>query len=245
MKVSERASFPRFLPSCAAWLLCLAVAVLSPAAVSAADPALTQSLMLGERPSVNGEATVVQVGLYVMDVDEIDDVNQRFSVDLFIAARWQDPRLALPEAERKGLRRLLSLEEAWTPRVLFLNDRGLTPMLREVLEVDDRGNVHFRNRLTGELAANLEFQEFPFDVQRLPIDIVSYAYATDELRFSVDSSLVSEAKEFSIEGWDLRQLEPEIGVFVTPTDGTELPRLTFAIEAERDSNYYVLTMLVP
>ena len=29
------------------------------------------------------------------DIDEIDDVNQIFNVDLFVFARWQDPRLAL------------------------------------------------------------------------------------------------------------------------------------------------------
>ena len=62
------------------------------------------------------------------------------------------------------------MDELWTPRVLVLNGRGLTPQLRMGVTVDDLGNVKFQNRLSGELAANLEFQEFPFDVQYLPID---------------------------------------------------------------------------
>lgn len=201
--------------------------------------------MLGERPSVNGEPTVIKAGLFIIDVDEIDDVNQRFSVDMFISARWTDSRLALPEGERQGQTRFMSLDDIWTPRILFINDRGLTPRLREGVRVDDLGNVRFENRVTGELATNLEFQEFPFDTQRLPIHIVSYEYTTDELQFSTESALAAAADRFSIEGWDLRLLDPDIDVFVPPTTGIELPRLVYTIEAKRDSDYYVLTMLVP
>jgi hypothetical protein len=166
-------------------------------------------------------------------------------VDVFIVAHWQDDRLALPVSERLGKTRFMSLDEIWTPRVMTLNDRGLEPQLRQGVEVDDMGNVKFQNRLLGDLAANLEFREFPFDVQRLPIDIVSYENTTDELIFSPSSGLVTEEDKFSIEGWRLRYLEPELGVFTVPVDGSKLPRLTFVIEAKRDSDYYALTMLVP
>ena len=47
---------------------------------------------------------------------------------MFVSARWKDPRLTLPEAERKGQMRFMSLDEIWTPRVLFINDRGLTDL---------------------------------------------------------------------------------------------------------------------
>lgn len=213
--------------------------------VFAVEQAATRSVILGERPSQNGEPTLVEVGLYVIDIDEIDDVSQRFSVDMFIAARWQDDRLALPESQRQGQKRFMPLDAAWTPRILFLNDRGLTAQLRQGLEVDDLGNVEFQNRLAGELAADLEFEEFPFDVQQLPIDIVSYAYTTDEMQFTIETHVDSNPENFSIEGWKLKAPKPKIDVFVSPTDGSHLPRLTYLIEAKRDSDYYVLTMLVP
>ena len=117
--------------------------------------------------------------------------------------------------------------------------------MREGVEVDDLGNMKYQNRLSGELKVDLEFQQFPFDVQRLPIDIVSYEYSTDEMQFSPDSAIVSQADTFSIEGWQLKLLEPIVDVFVVPADRTKLPRLTYIIEAKRDSEYYVLTMLVP
>jgi hypothetical protein len=212
---------------------------------STADQASLESVLQGERPSINGEPTVVELNLFVIDVDEIDDVNQRFSVDLFVVAHWQDPRLALPEVKRNGKTRFLPMDDVWTPRILLLNDRGLTPQLREGVEVDDLGNMKYQNRLSGELKVDLQFQEFPFDVQQLPIEIISYAYTTDEMQFSTGSAFVSEADKFSIEGWTLKALEPVVDVYTPPIGEAKLPRLTYTIEATRDSDYYVLSMLVP
>lgn len=226
------------------FLLLILLTALS-AVAPAADPVSPEPLLLGERPSINGEPTVIDIGVFVIDIDEIDDVSQRFSVDIFLVARWQDPRLALPEPERKGQKRFMMIDDVWTPRVLFLNDRGLRAHLREGVEVDDLGNMKFQNRLSGELAANLEFREFPFDVQHLPIDIVSYEYTTDEMLISPESVILSREGHFSIEGWSLKLLEPKAGVMITPSDQASLPRLTYIIEAKRDSNYYILTMLVP
>jgi len=223
------------------WLLLLA----SLSVEASATLQTSSESMLGERPSRNGEPTDIEIGVFIIDIDDIDDVNQRFNVDLFIVSRWQDPRLALPEAERKGKVRFMMIDDVWTPRILLLNDRGLKPQLREGVEVDDLGNMEYQNRLSGELKVDLEFGQFPFDVQRLPIDIVSYEYSTDEMQFSPDSAIVSQADKFSIEGWQLKLLEPIVDVFVVPADRTKLPRLTYIIEAKRDSEYYVLTMLVP
>ena len=210
-----------------------------------ADPPMDKSLMLSEIPSSDGKPLVVEVGVFIIDIDEIDDVSQRFSVDLFLEARWNDPRLALPELERKGLKRFMSLDEVWTPRAMILNNRSLTLQLRDGVEFDDLGNARILNRLIGELAADLEFEEFPFDTQRLPIDIVSYQYTVEEMQLSFSPPVASRAAEFSIEGWELKELEPELGVLVVPSDGSQLPRLTYAVEAKRASDYYVLTLLVP
>jgi hypothetical protein len=230
-------SFTRFF--------CLVLMALTSVTVSAQDQQISESVMLGERPSINGEPTAVEVGLYVIDIDEINDIKQTLSIDMFIGAKWQDKRLALPVAERKGQTRFLKLEDIWSPRVLFLNNRGLTFHLPKGVDVDDLGNIKYLNRLTGTIAIDLDFAEFPFDVQKLPIDIVSYAHTTDELQLSFKQGIVKESENFSIEGWQIEQLDPQIGTFVTPATAKELPRLTYIIEAKRDSDYYLLTMLVP
>lgn len=230
---------------CLLYSFLIAMFALLSVQVLASDLSSQASVMLGERPSLNGEPTVVDISLFIMDIDEIDDVNQRFSIDLFLNARWHDPRLALPEADRKGNVRFMKIDDIWTPKVLLINDRGMKNQLREGVEVDDFGNMKYSNRMSGELKVDLEFQKFPFDVQRLPIDLVSYEYTVDEMQFSTSTKIVGQSDRFSIEGWHLTDLEPVIDVFETPVDKTQLPRLTYIVEAKRDSDYYVLTMLIP
>lgn len=226
-------------------LFCMVLFAMLCIGTSAANQLSTDAVMLGERPSRNGEPTEINLGVLIIDIDEIDDVSQQFSIDMFIYARWQDPRLALPVGDRQGKVRFMMLDNIWTPKILLLNDRGLETRLREGVEVDDLGNMTYKNRLSGELKVDLEFQQFPFDVQRLPIDLVSYDHTVEEMRFSIDSASGSRADEFSIEGWHMKELEPINDVFVAPVDNRKLPRLTYIIEATRDSDYYVLTMLVP
>lgn len=223
----------------------LALLLLVSVVASAAEHVTSEQVMLAERPSSNGEATEIEVGVFLLDIDEIDDVRQRFSVDLFIVARWHDYRLALPEDERKGQMRFMSRENIWNPKVLIINDRGLTKHLRDGVSVDDLGTVMYKNRLSGQLSANLEFKEFPFDVQRLPIEIMSYESTSDELRFTPHPGVADLESRFSIEGWSLKELEPTLDDFIVPGDGARLPRITYTVEASRDSDYYALTMLVP
>lgn len=213
---------------------------LSAQSVESADPGL-----VGERPNANGAATIITASVYLIDIDEIDDVGQQFSVDMFMSITWQDPRLALPENDRAGQIRTIPLNEIWSPRGMIVNDRGLSRQLPMVADVDALGNVQLRQRLSGELAANLDFKEFPFDIQRLPIDIVSYQYPTDELRFSPTARILGDADLFSAEGWQFRILEPELGEFTVPGAGVTRPRLTLLIEAQRNGQYYLLTMFLP
>ena len=105
-------------------------------AVAAEGLESTDPRLVGERPNASGAPTLITVSVYLFDINEIDDVNQRFSVDLFAYVTWQDSRLALPEAQQSGQVRTLPLNEIRTPRVLVLNDRGLSLQLPRVAEVD-------------------------------------------------------------------------------------------------------------
>ena len=46
-----------------------------------------------ERPTVWGEPTEVQIGIYVIDVDEVDSADQSFSASVYYEARWKNPFL--------------------------------------------------------------------------------------------------------------------------------------------------------
>jgi len=201
--------------------------------------------LVAERPNPAGVATPVTLGIFLFDIDQVDDVNQRFGVDMFMAVTWNDPRLALPEDERNDQKRSLPMNEIWTPRGMIVNDRGLSAQLPRIADIDDLGNVVYRQRLSGELAVALELREFPFDKQRLPIDFISYIYSPDEVSLSLNTDISADAGSFSAAGWRLKILEPEYGEFTIPAIGVVRSRLTYYIEAQRNAQYYLLTMFLP
>jgi hypothetical protein len=213
----------------------------------AADKSLDvrEAKLTGERPNKDGPPTEVRLGIFVFDVDSIDDARQRFSVDMLLHVTWKDERLALRHSQRKGLIRTVPRETVWHPRGLIINARGLSTSLPATVDIDDEGNVQFIQRGTGELAADLKFQRFPFDVQLLPIDVVSYAQPEDQITFALDSEILGDDGSFSVEGWQLTLLEPKLGQYQMPGLNKPRARATFVIGAERETVYYLLTLFIP
>jgi hypothetical protein len=209
-------------------------------------PATALGDWLADRPDPPGTPTKVAVSLHIFDIDAIDDIKQQFSADLFLNVVWRDARLAVPEADRLGRTRTFSVEEIWTPRGLVVNDRGLVAQLPRVAAVDDNGEVKIQQRLAGVLSANLQFREFPFDIQRLPVDFISYQYSPAELEFVSPALFTGDAEAFSADGWGLILLEPHIGEYQVPQIvDAERARITFGVQASRDTDYYLTTMFVP
>jgi hypothetical protein len=229
----------RFLVGIAALL------ALFSAGLMADGPEMPDADLIGERPGAGGPPTEVTISIYLFDINSINDVTKRFSLDLFVNVLWTDPRLALPKSARAGKNRAIPLDQIWGPRALVVNDRGLAPQLPRVADVDDDGNVNYRQRLSGELAADLKLRDFPFDAQRLPIDVVSYPYSPEEVIFSTASDFSGDVESFTAEGWRFRILDPITGVFTVPDKGVVRPRLTFYLHAQRDAPYYLLTMFLP
>ena len=223
----------------------LLAATLFSTSLSAQGLDSAKAQLVAERPNATGTSTEIMVRVFLIDIDEIDDVRQRFNVDMFVNVAWQDPRLALPENERSGQIRTFPMSEIWTPRGLIVNDRGLKLHLPRVVDVDVLGNVVSRQRLSGELAVDLNLEEFPFDTQHLQIDIVSYQYSPEEIRFSRDAKIAANPEAFSVEGWSFSLLETKFGEFAVPAAGVVRPRMTFIVEAQRNAQYYLLTMFLP
>jgi hypothetical protein len=233
-----------FLESAIRIAMLLAAAIFSPT-LNAQELDTTNAQMVAERPNGGGASTEVTISVFVVDIDEIDDVSQRFNVDVFVNISWHDPRLALPENDRAGQIRAFPMSKIWTPRGMIVNDRGLTPKLPLVADVDAQGKVVYRQRFSGELGVDLDLKEFPFDTQHLPIEVISYQYSPEEVHFSPNARFAASVETFSVEGWSFSMLEPDFGEFSVPAIGVVRPRMTFIIEAKRNAQYYLLTLFLP
>lgn len=211
-----------------------------------AASANASNVLIGERPNAGGPPEEVTIGFGLLDIDDIDDKQQRFSIDAYFEIRWRDQRLAVTaDAASGGETRTFALSEVWTPGMTIINDRGLSAMLPEVVDVDRDGNAVMRQRISGLLAVDLNLQEFPFDSQSLKIDIVSYRYGPSAIVFSEASEFIGDPSLFSADGWQFELQPPTFSIFKLRSNTEGRPRLTFTVLTHRNAGFYVLTLALP
>jgi hypothetical protein len=58
------------------------------------SPDLSAEVLVGTRPDREGVPTKVLVGIYVIDIVSINDVEGTFTADVHWTSRWADPRLS-------------------------------------------------------------------------------------------------------------------------------------------------------
>jgi len=221
-----------------------ALVVLAASASLVAPGSACSADATGARPGFGAAPDEVTVGVGLLDIVEIDNQAQTFSADIYLQVQWRDPRLAIRDGDSEGSR-TFAASEIWTPGLTVINDRGMNLLFPEVASVDPDGNVMLRQRLAGPLAVDLDLYDFPFDTQRLPIEIVSYRHTPDEVVFSESSELVMRRDDLDGDGWSYVPLEPEFSVYRLSNSGPGRSKLTLAVMATRESGYYVLTLALP
>ena len=212
--------------------------------VASAQSTFQDVELTGSRPNEGGAPEQITLGVGVLDIVAIDDREQVFTADIYTEIRWQDPRLSATDEAVPDLR-TVALDDIWNPRLTIVNNRGLSRLLPEAATVDRQGNVVARQRLAGPLAVDLDLREFPFDKQRLPIEVVSYQYSPDEIVFSANSEMIARFAQMSGEGWAFGAIEPQTFVYRLRDGGRGASGIAFAISAERDAAYYALTLALP
>jgi len=96
-------------------------------AQSAETPALI------ERPASGNGSTEVSVGIWIVDISNIDSAQQSFTAEIALVLRWKDPRLAHTGS---GVVRY-PLEQVWHPRVGIANETAsVTRKFPEWVEVE-------------------------------------------------------------------------------------------------------------
>ena len=201
--------------------------------------------LIGERPNAGGPPEEIRVMVAILDIDGVNDRDQQFNVDAFYEISWLDPRLANDDDESRGSTRTFGLDEIWTPGLTIINNRGMSPLLPQVASVEPDGRVTIRQRSAGALAVKLDLHRFPFDTQRLTMQIVSYRYDPSQLVYSSDSRLITNPETFSAAGWHFEPQDPEFAIYRLTEDGVGSSELTFGLLAERDSGFFILTLALP
>lgn len=208
-------------------------AVLASSIVSATVPAEVS----GTRPTVDGEATEVAVGTFLIDVSRINGADQSFNADLFVLLNWHDARLegVFTATER------VPLDSVWNPRIQIINRRQIQTTFPDQAEIAPDGTVTTRQRYFGTFSSPLELHDFPLDRQRFSIRLVVPGYGPDEVRLvSVPPEVSGDqrAEVFSISDWDLGEISTQPAPFRVASGGREISGYELAFDGHRHIGFW-------
>ncbi len=131
-----------------------------------------------ERPTVWGEPTEVQIGMYVIDVDSVDSANQNFSASVYYESRWRIPALR-HEGPGPQIRQVTAV---WTPRLGIVNQQQAWSAFPPFVEIRPDGEIIYRHKTWGWFSQPLDLRDFPFDRQTLTLHIAAAGLLESEVR---------------------------------------------------------------
>ncbi len=199
-------------------------------------------------PPYNGQPLDIDIGLHIVNISSIDEVNEQFQMDAYLFAKWIDPRLAFTPSGSDDQERNYSFGQIWIPQLEMIN--AATPRERydTSIRVAPDGTVRYAERCKVGLSSKFALRRFPFDRQSLVIIIHPFLVDGPHIRFRLGDHSTWTASEFesysSLAQWRVAAVEPRIGV--APTyGGRTVPEARFAISVQRRSSFYLWKVFLP
>ncbi|VDO01368.1 unnamed protein product, partial [Rodentolepis nana] len=146
-----------------------------------------------ERPTEGTlEPTRVYLSIKILAITSVDVINMQYTADMILTQTWVDPRLQwdhLPEYSSIANSILLTYKrnDIWLPDLFFRNGKEgfLYKMTvpNHKISVSPSGRIYFSQKITMRLACEMHLRNFPMDQQDCDMDIGSYGYTIDQLKF--------------------------------------------------------------
>jgi hypothetical protein len=158
-----------------------------------------------------------------------------------VRLKWKDERLA-------GVKGPIPLNSVWNPNIHIYNLRNVETHFPEVVKISNDGVVEYTQRYYATLSSPLDFSEFPFDQQKLPISLLSFGYTPEQVEMVFETAGGSE--KFSISDWQIEAVGATVSNLSANmfNDGSEeivRPKLDYVFSAHRYIQYYWWKVLAP
>lgn len=226
-------------------LLFLTVVAAPATAAAQVDPCSVPKSQTRVRPDPDGDPIRVEVGVLLIDIVDVDELHESFKADFILSLTWRDPRLSAAARGEAMDDCSLGLADIWDPDVHPVNQRGVTREPEQDVDIAPDGTARFTERVTGELSTSLDLNEFPFDTQRLRIQLASFEYGPQDVVFVVDEATTGRMEGMFIGGWEILGNTSDPDVQPLAVNTRRHTRLEHTIVIERRSSYFLWKFVVP
>jgi hypothetical protein len=196
-----------------------------------------------ERPiPAGGGPTVIHSAMGVLDVDDINDASQNFTINLFALFQWDDPR----EAHSGKGKITKELGDVWHPHLFFSNMQRTWSSFGGDVVISPSGGVALRQQFWGDFSQPMFLHDFPFDEQKFEIRVVAAGPEEfEEIKFVQNPDIPSfVAETYSVADWKVLGSGVSMAPLIFP-NGRSTDSYTFSFTAKRLSNHHLIKNIAP
>jgi len=241
--MTRKALIKRVIHMFSAAVLCTAMVLTS--TVFASGPTVKENscaaldVQTNVRPDAGGPPTKVTVGIRIVDLMDINDVNQTLTGDFAVMLSWTDPRLA----HLQGCN--IAMDKIWSPELAFFNSGRKFPERPRVASIDSGGEVKYLQRWYGTFATYHNLQDFPFDKQTFQISLFSLYWPEKDLQLVVDETFTGWRELLNISDWSIEGVEGTINRSYSEAQDDFFSRYDLNISAHRMTKFYLWKVMLP
>jgi hypothetical protein len=200
----------------------------------AASPVATAQPAPGD--NANGPLQVT-VGLYVLEIHELDQQASTYKADFYLWMRWRGAFDPTPTIE------LLNNTDRWT--------LTMTPIYTKPINLPS-GEQLQQFHIQGSFFDALDLRDYPLDRHALTIELEDSTYPSDQLIYVPDTAQSQISPTLRLPGWHITgwHLDEHRHAYATDFGDTsaappEYSRLAFALEIERPQSFFRWKLLLP
>ncbi len=196
----------------------------------------------------------VGVGVYISDVNKLDESAGTYRGLVELRYRWREPALAFSTATTglavqtfAGQEALDKLATIWSPQIAISNLLSSDNSIATGLIIRADGTVELIQSIKGTFETRLKLANFPFDRQNLPVVMLSSRYSSNTVVLVQESSQVKTsgfAPELKIPGWHIQSLNFKREQVIA-VNGLPAEQFTANLRIQRIATSILSTIFIP
>ena len=189
----------------------------------------------------------VIVGAYINDIQELDTERGTYTIDFYMWFRWKDPEV--DPTDSIEVMNSNAMENTTSSATGGVSGRQFTD---EPLRMPD-GSKYQGFRYQGVFSKNMDLHRFPFDIQRLSVQLEDVNQDNRELEFVPDTTPVTINEQVTIPGFQIGK--PSLTVIshrypssfgdLTVPPNPAYSRIVLAVPVARDALPYLVKIMLP
>ncbi len=209
---------------------------------------LTAALRAADTNAGPATPRKVELGVYILDITDIDEPGGKFTLHVLLGVYWQDPAQAHEGTTARIFREDIAIEEVntiWRPMVEFNRTTAPAEIHHSLLRIYPNGRVEFERQMTVQIATQLDLRKLPFDTQQLKLELESFQYLADAVEVELPAKNLRIATQISLPQWNPGKLTSHVAPQYREEYDETYSRATVTLEVKRHTQFYIWQMMVP